>query len=99
MTRKWGTGREGDRECGSLDGVDVFSHEHQTREKKGPGMNAATCFPAIAVSHKGKCPNLCFENWLLFKGQHMVNELSFCARKFLRNYNAKQNGAKINVKE
>lgn len=29
----------------------------------------------------------------------MVNELSICARKFLRNYDALQNGAKINGKE
>lgn len=73
--------------------MEVFSHEHQTHEKKG--MGATTGFPAIAVSHKWKCPILCFENWLLFKGPHMVNEVSFCARKFLRNYD----GAKIHIKE
>lgn len=79
--------------------MEVFSHEHQTHEKKGPGIKAGTGFAAIAVSHKWKCPILCFENWLLFKGTHMVNELSFCARKFLRNYDAQQNGPKICVKE
>lgn len=71
----------------------------QTYERKVPRMKSATGFPAIPVSHKQKCPVLRFENWLLFKGKHMVNELSICARKFLRNYDALQNGAKINGKE
>lgn len=72
MTRKRGQAEEG-RE--NVEGwMEVFSREHQTHGKKGPGMTATTDFPAIAVSHKWKCPILCFENWFLFKGPHMVNE-------------------------
>lgn len=97
MTREWGQAEKG---RGNVEGwMEVFSHEHQTHEKKGPGMRATTGFPAITVIHKWKCPILCFESWLPFKGPCMVNELRFCARKFLRNYDAQQNGAKTHVKE
>ena len=79
--------------------MELFPHGHQTHERRVPRIKAAIGFPTIPVSRKWKCPILHFENWLPFKGKHMVNELSFCARKFLRNCDAQKNGAKINIKE
>lgn len=86
MTRKLGRGRGEQAECRRLGGVEVFSYRYQTYERKAPGIKGATGFPVIPVSHKWKHPILRFENWVLFKVKHMVNELSFCARKLLRNY-------------
>lgn len=50
-----------------LDGVKVFSHGHQTQERKVPRIKATTGFSAIPAGHKWKCPILHFENCLLLR--------------------------------
>lgn len=67
--------------------------------KESPQNEISHSFSDIPVSHKQKCPVVSFENWLLFKGKHTVNELSVCARKSLRNHDAQWNEAKTNGKD
>lgn len=48
---------EGEEECRRLDGVEIFSHEHQTHERKVAGMRtvidlaADTCWQQLGIPY------------------------------------------------